>query len=84
MKGVTSMKNIFSSKVYDILKWCVMVFIPALTVAYVGLSKTWNWPLAKEVTETSTVVCTLLGTLLGISNLQYKIDKKAGEEDEQA
>ena len=82
-KGVICMKNIFSSKVYDILKWCVMVFIPALTVAYVGLSKTWHWPLAKEVAETSAVVCTMLGTLLGISNLQYKIDK-AGEENEQA
>lgn len=83
MKGVICMKNIFSSKTFDILKWCVLVFIPAITTAYVGLSAIWGWPYATEVAKTSAVVCTLLGTLLGISNLQYKIDK-AGEKDEQA
>ena len=60
--------------IFDILKWCVLVFIPALTALYVGLSKIWGFPLATEVAETSTVVCAFLGCILGISNLSYKQD----------
>ena len=66
------MKIKMDSKIYDWLKWCVLVFIPALTTAYVGLSAIWGWPFAEEVAKTSAIICTLLGTILGISNLQYK------------
>lgn len=62
-------------KVYDILKWIVMICIPALTTAYVGLSAVWGFPYAEEVAKTSAVVCTLLGALLGISTAQYNKDK---------
>ena len=60
-----------SNKLYDILKWCVLIAFPALTVAYVGLAAIWGWPYAEEVAKTSAVVCTLLGALLGISTAQY-------------
>ena len=58
-------------KVYDVLKWVTMVVIPALATAYVGLSSIWGWPYASEVAKTASVVCTLLGALLGISTAQY-------------
>ena len=48
---------ILSNKVYDALKWIVMIAIPALTTAYVGLSGIWGWPYAEEVAKTSAVVC---------------------------
>ena len=60
-----------SNKVYDVLKWVVMVVLPALTTAYVGLSKVWNWPYPVQVAETSAIICTLMGALLGISTAQY-------------
>lgn len=63
-------------KVYDILKWVVMICIPAITTAYVGLSAVWGWPYAEEVAKTSAVICTLLGALLGISTAQYNKDKE--------
>lgn len=63
-------------KVYDVLKWIVMICIPALTTAYVGLSAVWGFPYAEEVAKTSAVVCTLLGALLGISTAQYNKDKE--------
>lgn len=72
------MKTLFSNKVFDVLKWCVLILFPALTTAYVGLSAIWGWPFAEEVAKTSAVICAFLGTLLGISNLQYK----AGEQNE--
>lgn len=63
-------------KVYDVLKWIVIICIPALTTAYVGLSAVWGFPYAEEVAKTSAVVCTLLGALLGISTAQYNKDKE--------
>ncbi len=60
-----------NNKVYDILKWVVMIALPALTTAYVGLSAVWGFPYATEVAKTSAVICTLLGALLGISTAQY-------------
>ena len=59
------------NKVYDVLKWLVMICIPALVTAYVGLSAIWGWPYATEIAKTGAVICTLLGALLGISTAQY-------------
>lgn len=72
--------TIFSNWVFDALKWCVLVLIPALTTAYVGLAGIWGFPYPDEVAKTSAVVCALLGALLGISNLQYKLNQ--GDENE--
>lgn len=60
-----------SNRLYDVLKWVVMIVIPTLTTAYVGLAAIWNFPYATEVAKTSAVVCTLLGALLGISTAEY-------------
>ena len=60
-----------NDKLYDILKWVVMIVIPALTTAYVGLAAIWAFPYAEEIAKTSAVICTLLGALLGISTAQY-------------
>ena len=61
--------------VYDILKWITMIVIPALATAYVGLAAVWSWPYADQIAKTATVICTLLGALLGISTAQYNKDE---------
>ena len=61
--------------VYDILKWITMIVIPALATAYVGLAAVWGWPYADQIAKTATVICTLLGALLGISTAQYNKDE---------
>lgn len=60
-----------NSKVYDVLKWITMIVLPALATAYVGLAAIWGWPYADQVAKTTTVICTLLGAILGISTAQY-------------
>ena len=60
--------------VFDILKWCVLVFIPAATTLYVSLSTIWGFPYADAVAKTSAAVCAFLGVILGISNLSYRQD----------
>lgn len=75
------MKIKLSDNLYNILKWCTMVLIPALTTAYVGLSAIWGWAYATEIAKTSAVICTLLGALLGISTAEYHRDiSNQGEE----
>jgi hypothetical protein len=59
------------NKVYDVLKWLVVIVIPALTTAYVGLSAVWGWGYAEPIAKTSAIVCTLLGAILGISTINY-------------
>lgn len=68
------MKDVFrlNDSVYTVLKWLVMIVIPALTTAYVGLAAIWGWPFPEEVAKTSAIVCTLLGALLGISTAEYR------------
>ena len=63
------------SPVYDVLKWIVMIVLPALSTAYVGLAAVWGWPLADEVAKSCSVVCVLLGALLGISTAEYNKQK---------
>lgn len=64
------------NSVFDTLKWCVLVFIPAATTLYVALGAIWGAPFlyTEEVAKTSAAVCTFLGCLLGISNMAYKKD----------
>ena len=73
----------FNDKIYDILKWMVLVAIPACASAYMGFCTIFGWPYGDEVVKASSVVCALLGTLLGISNLNYKLDQQEGDEHEE-
>ena len=72
-----------SNRVFDILKWLTLVGIPALTTAYVGLAAIWGWPYADQVAKTSAVICVLLGSLLGISTIQYNKANKLEPPDEE-
>lgn len=60
-----------NNKVYDILKYVALVFLPALGTLYFGLSKIWGLPYGEEIVGTITVIDTFLGTLIGISSAKY-------------
>lgn len=62
-------------KVYLCMKWLVLVCIPALTTAYVGLDSVFAWGYGDTVAKVSAIVCTLLGALIGISTAEYYKDK---------
>lgn len=67
------MENIFSSKVYDWLKWISVICLPAVSTFIVVISKIWGWAdLGSMIAQTVTAVGVLLGALLGISHIQYK------------
>ena len=60
-----------SNKVYDVLKWIAMYFLPAIGTLYFAMSGIWNLPYGEQVVGTITAVDTFLGVILGISNAQY-------------
>ena len=69
-----------SNKIYDILKWIAMYFLPALGTLYFALAGIWDLPYGENIVGSITAIDTFLGVLLGISTSQYnKIKKKDNE-----
>lgn len=67
--------QIFNNKWFDVLKWCSIVCLPALSTFIVVISKIWGWAdLGSMIAQTITAVAVLLGALLGISSIGYKKD----------
>ena len=65
-----------NSKVYDVLKWIALVFLPAVGALYFGLSQIWNLPYGEQIVGTITLIDTFLGALIGISNINYNKKEK--------
>ena len=60
-----------SNKVYDVLKWIVLILLPALGTLYFALSGIWGLPYGEQIVGTITAIDTFLGAILGISTLNY-------------
>ena len=60
-----------NDKTYDILKWLVIIVIPALTTFYVVLDNTFHWGFDKIVATISSAACTCIGTIVGVSKVTY-------------
>lgn len=60
-----------SNRTYDILKWIALVVLPAVATLYGVLSKIWGLPYGSEIVATITAIDVFLGTLLGVSSIQY-------------
>lgn len=67
-----------NNKTYDVLKWVVMVCLPAVTTLWLTLASIWNFPYAEPIGATLGAITVFLGALLGISSVKYQI-KKGGE-----
>ena len=60
-----------NDKVYDVLKWIALIFIPAVGALYFGLAQIWGFPYGEEIVGTLTLIDTFLGALIGISTVNY-------------
>lgn len=65
-----------SNKVYDVLKWIAMYFLPAIGTLYFALAGIWGLPYGEQVVGTVTAIDTFLGVILGISTIQYNKSKE--------
>lgn len=66
-------------KVYDILKWFVIIVLPASATLYNVLASVWGWPFADEVVKTVTAIDTFLGAVLCISTATYNKEAHSDE-----
>ena len=65
-----------SNKMYDILKWLVIIVLPAAGTLYAALSSVCGWPHSEEIVTTITAVDTFLGAVLCISTATYNKEAK--------
>lgn len=61
-------------KLYDKLKWLVLVVIPALTTFYKVIDTVFKLGYADVVLTISAGFCMCLGAILGISTAEYRKD----------
>ena len=69
-------------KVYDVIKWMLVIFVPAFIVCFRGLANTWQWDIpVDQIVHSIELVAAFLGAIIGLSAISYKLNQKA-EEDE--
>lgn len=61
-----------NDRIYDVLKWVVMI------VLYAALAPVWGWPRPDDVVLTLNAVTAFAGAILGISTAQYNKTKANG------
>lgn len=60
-----------SNKAYNIIKWIVVIVLPALGTLYFALAGIWGLPYGEEIVGTITAIDTFLGAVMMISTAQY-------------
>lgn len=60
-----------NNKLYNILKWAVMIAIPASATLYFALATIWGFPYGEQVVATMTATATFIGALIGVSTRNY-------------
>lgn len=72
---------IISNKFYDVMKWILMIFVPAVITLITTLTMVWHWDIPLEaIVTTISAIATFFGALIGISTANYK--KRISKSDE--
>lgn len=66
----------FTNKVYDVLKWIVVIALPAIAAAYSALGGVWNLPYSEQVVTTINIIATFLGALICVSTVNYNKEQE--------
>lgn len=71
MMAESEPRFIFSSKLYDALKFMAQILLPALGTLYFALAQIWGLPAPDKVVGTIVCVDAFLGAVLKLSSNQY-------------
>lgn len=71
-----------NNKIYNALKWLVMIVLPALATFYTTLGGIWGLPYVEQIPATLTALATFLGAVCMISSKVYA-NKQATSSDSQ-
>ena len=60
-------------KIYNVLKWVLIIVVPAFEVLLNSLAKAWGWDIPLEaINITISSIATFIGICVGISSANYK------------
>lgn len=57
----------FPSKIYNVIKYLVLIFLPSFTAFYILLATQWGWGHITEISVSLTGFTAFLGSLVGIA-----------------
>lgn len=60
-----------SNKLFDVLKWVAILFLPALAILIRTVFAIWKIPFGEEISSTVVALQVFLGAILGVSTLNY-------------
>lgn len=71
----------FPSKIYNIIKYLVLIFLPSFTSFYILLATQWGWDHVTKISVSLTGFTAFLGSLVGIAarNFNNSDDRFFGE-----
>lgn len=64
------------NETYNVLKWLVLIALPALAVAYGALGDTWGLPYVEEIVRTINIIAVFFGALIGVSTINYNNENR--------
>lgn len=67
-----------NDKLYDVLKWVAILFLPALAILIKTVFAIWQIPLGDQISATIIALQVFLGAILGVSSLNYNREQKDG------
>lgn len=66
-------QSLLSSKQYNILKWVVIIVLPAITTVYGTFSNIWGWPYGDQIVASFSAITLFLGIIIGVSTRSYNM-----------
>lgn len=61
------MQYLLPDKIYNLMKWVGLIFLPALATLYSVLAPMWGWPHPLEVVGSINAAAVFIGALIGVS-----------------
>ena len=78
---MTQKNSILSNKQYEIIKWFILIFLPAVGVFYTTVAGIFDFPYAGEVNQSLVALALFLGAITKISDTQYQNLKYIRDQD---
>jgi hypothetical protein len=66
------------NKLFDVLKWVAILFLPALAILIRTVFAIWSIPYGEEISSTIVALQVFLGAILGVSTLNYNKEAADG------
>jgi hypothetical protein len=59
------------AKVYNFIKYLVLIIMPGISTLYMAVANAWNWDHITNVSLTLAAITTFMGGLVGLSARNY-------------